>query len=1135
MWFLRISRPRAADSLLSLLSLQLVLLIPTCSLGQHGFCIRPSPGSSQVCNNPERGLIQIGMVQVVSLDWAQATGCGQMCPGGTASMKYLVLSVAVWALAHAAKVKTRLRPASPGLPGFYHTTEELRSELRSLASRCSGFSMRTVSRTSLADGRSVELDVLSVRAPEAKGKNKCACRGGDDMSKVVVLEEDLRHPHTLSAEDVLAHFHVSLETGLTHSQVLQQRLRHGPNELAEEEKKSLWKLILAQFEDLLVRILLVSAVVSFVLAALDEKSGEEGITAFVEPLVILLILIANAFVGVWQESNAEKALDALKRLQPDTAAVLRDGCWTPAAYCMLLIWMKGTTVNAAGLVPGDVVQVKVGDKVAADLRVATLNSTTIRVEQSQLTGESQSVSKDPAMCLPLETIIQGKVNMLFASTTISNGACMGVVTATGMATEIGAIQETSLDAVQLAAGEEASRFELVTFDQEQTPLQQKLDDFGNLLAKVIFAICLLVWLINYKHFFDPVHGSVIRGCIYYFKLLDFISRLSLLMKQLEVSQAWAAYNAMLAFLVVFRTTQAYSRYWEGATKLKQVRGEWFGAASSLFAFCSRKEEKEDSYPCSQVTSQSLNCSCLQRGTSHHFEEEVAKFQHLLVRLVSMLWATALEQLAGHDLGFEACERNITAGTAQDKCEVILQWIQAAVVNHIAPQLAYQLKPGLLGPWPHLQPSEDSHVLDVPPPIITRVFQELSRGRVSLEQVQTIIDVSFPFPYAQMIAFALMANSLIMPVLCASAMESEAWCWGITTISITALWGVNYTAGELENPFNDDWNDLPLRDYCEEFRLLGFAATISKEHKHFMFRTAVEKDVRAKSASTAKQSQITLRQRFLRSRKKKGAQSIASMSTASLVDENTFLTDVLAAENSTAPSVPSELAVEKARPAHFALLLLESPSCGPGCRCLGFVTWPSQVPIAVALAVAAIPEGLPAVITTCLALGTSEMAKKILGCEFCTAGLASPVVAKNAIVRKLPSVETLGCTSVICSDKTGTLTTNEMCCTRLVLPKSSSEMVSYVVEGHSYAPVGLVQGLAEVDWQQQGSLQAFAKIAALCNESRLEVEAGSFRRIGEPTEAALLTLVEKLGVPDPSLHGRCWQKSRHREDAMAFCK
>ena len=98
MWFLRISRPRAADSLLSLLSLQLVLLIPTCSLGQHGFCIRPSPGSSQVCNNPERGLIQIGMVQVVSLDWAQATGCGQMCPGWRIFKPWVCMCSSLWPL-----------------------------------------------------------------------------------------------------------------------------------------------------------------------------------------------------------------------------------------------------------------------------------------------------------------------------------------------------------------------------------------------------------------------------------------------------------------------------------------------------------------------------------------------------------------------------------------------------------------------------------------------------------------------------------------------------------------------------------------------------------------------------------------------------------------------------------------------------------------------------------------------------------------------------------------------------------------------------------------------------------------------------------------------------------------------------
>merc|ERR1719316_450558 len=108
------------------------------------------------------------------------------------------------------------------------------------------------------------------------------------------------------------------------------------------------------------------------------------------------------------------------------------------------------------------------------------------------------MAKDKSNC-----VIQEKLNLLFSSTTVSNGACTGIVVRTGMKTEVGAIQSAVTEAAE---------------EESQTPLQQKLDEFGNLLAKMIGVICLLVWLINYKHFFDPVHGSVLRGCIYYFKI-----------------------------------------------------------------------------------------------------------------------------------------------------------------------------------------------------------------------------------------------------------------------------------------------------------------------------------------------------------------------------------------------------------------------------------------------------------------------------------------------------------------------------------------------------------------------------------------------------------------------------------------
>ena len=151
-------------------------------------------------------------------------------------------------------------------------------------------------------------------------------------------------------------------------------------------------------------------------------------------------------------------------------------------------------------------------------------------------------------------------------------------------------------------------------------------------------------------------------------------------------------------------------------------------------------------------------------------------------------------------------------------------------------------------------------------------------------------------------------------------------------------------------------------------------------------------------------------------------------------------------------------------------------------------------IAVALAVAAIPEGLPAVITTCLALGTRKMA------------------ANNCIVRRLNSVETLGCTSTICSDKTGTLTKNEMCAVQFgIIGKGIKDILTYNVEEKSYSPEGKVlDGFSNETWHLSDSFKHLAAVCALNNRSRIIYADGQFKMQGEPTEAALKVLAEKLG-------------------------
>jgi len=133
---------------------------------------------------------------------------------------------------------------------------------------------------------------------------------------------------------------------------------YGENELDEEEEESLWEKIKEQFEDLLARILLLAATISFIIAITGD--GEEGIAAYVEPFVILLILVLNALVAIYQDKDAENALDALKKMQAMEALVLRNEKWQ--------------LTDSKNLVPGDIVRVKMGDNIPADMRLINMNS-----------------------------------------------------------------------------------------------------------------------------------------------------------------------------------------------------------------------------------------------------------------------------------------------------------------------------------------------------------------------------------------------------------------------------------------------------------------------------------------------------------------------------------------------------------------------------------------------------------------------------------------------------------------------------------------------------------------------------------------------------------------------------------------
>ena len=325
--------------------------------------------------------------------------------------------------------------------------------------------------------------------------------GADDAAIVAAippLEYNQTAAPVASAplSDIVSTLRSNADTGLSPTAARARLRQYGPNALVAPPGKTLLDLIAEQFEDRLVQILLAVAALSGVFSYFEMKSaGEDGeglLKSFVEPLVILAILVLNAAVGVWQSKSAEGSLEALKKLQPSLATVLRDGQWIDG-------------IDASELVPGDVISFRVGDKISADARVLTLQTSTLSVDEGSLTGESVTVQKLPGDegLAAAGAPVQDMRSVVFSGTMVTSGSGTAVVVRTGMDTEIGKIQKGVTEAKS---------------EEQKTPLGQKLDEFGDTLTVIIGVICLAVWCVSIPKFDDPSFSSVWEGAVYYAKV-----------------------------------------------------------------------------------------------------------------------------------------------------------------------------------------------------------------------------------------------------------------------------------------------------------------------------------------------------------------------------------------------------------------------------------------------------------------------------------------------------------------------------------------------------------------------------------------------------------------------------------------
>lgn len=271
--------------------------------------------------------------------------------------------------------------------------------------------------------------------------------------------------HTLRKNEVLNNLRTNEKNGLSEDEVKKRQEKFGKNKLEEKKKESLAVKFIKQFNDFMIIILILASIISAIVSKMQGKND------YVDSIIIIGIVVFNALMGVIQEAKAEKSIEALKQMTPQTAKVIRNG--------------KKIEIYAEDLVKGDIIELEAGNYVPADCRI--LESHNLKIEESSLTGETEPCLKDADLICKKEIPLGDMKNSAFMASITVNGHGKAVVTEIGMNTKVGQIANM-----------------IIEDEAPETPLQKKLGDVGKTLGIACLAICIIIFVMGLIKHIEPV-------------------------------------------------------------------------------------------------------------------------------------------------------------------------------------------------------------------------------------------------------------------------------------------------------------------------------------------------------------------------------------------------------------------------------------------------------------------------------------------------------------------------------------------------------------------------------------------------------------------------------------------------------